>query len=108
MIKMIEIHLYGKLRKHFKKEPVDHRYIMEENTINGETIGMLLDRVEIPVDDVYHIFYNRKLLASRSSMAETLGYRQFRENPLNWDLEVELADGDRIGLFGKDMAALVV
>jgi hypothetical protein len=105
---MIEIHLYGKLRKHFKEKPVDHRYTMEEKAVKGETISMLLQRVEIPVNDVYHIFYNRKLLASRCSMAETLGYRQFREDPMNWDLEVKLADGDRIGLFGKDMAALVV
>lgn len=105
---MIEIHLYGKLRKHFKQEAVDHRYIMEKKALKGETISMLLNRVEIPVNEVYHIFYNRKLLATRNSMAETLGYRQFREDSMNWDLEVELSDGDRIGLFGKDMAALVV
>ncbi len=105
---MIEIHLYGKLRKHFKSEPVDHSYVIKENPLKGETIAGLLERLEIPADDVYHIFYNRKLLASRCSMAETLGYRQFREDPMNWDLEVELSDGDRLGLFGKDMAALVV
>jgi hypothetical protein len=41
-------------------------------------------------------------------MANWLGYQQVRESPFDWDLKVPVKDGDRIGLFGEDMAALVV
>jgi hypothetical protein len=48
------------------------------------------------------------LLAARSGMASMVGYQQVRENPYNWDLNVIVNPLDRIGLFGRDMAALVV
>jgi hypothetical protein len=41
-------------------------------------------------------------------MASMVGYPQVRGNPYNWDLNVALKTADRIGLFGRDMAALVV
>jgi hypothetical protein len=41
-------------------------------------------------------------------MASMVGYRQVRGNPYNWDLNVAVNHSDRIGLFGRDMAALVV
>jgi hypothetical protein len=41
-------------------------------------------------------------------MARWLGHRQVRANPFDWDLNVAVKSGDRIGLFGRDMGALVV
>ena len=41
-------------------------------------------------------------------MARWMGYQQVRKDPFNWDLNVAVKPSDRIGLFGRDMAALVV
>ena len=41
-------------------------------------------------------------------MAYRMGFQQVNEDPLDWNLEIALKEGDRIGLFGRDMAALVV
>ena len=73
-----------------------------------DTIESLLTRLGISIDEIYNIFYNSKLLATRSNMAKWIGYRQVRSDPFDWDLNVKVKPGDRIGLFGRDMAALVV
>jgi hypothetical protein len=31
-----------------------------------------------------------------------------RSNPFDWDLDIPVKAGDRIGLFGRDMSALVI
>jgi hypothetical protein len=62
----------------------------------------------VAIEDIYSIFYNRKLLVARSGMARWLGYQQMRSNPFKGDLNVPLKGVDRIGLFGRDMAALVI
>ena len=41
-------------------------------------------------------------------MARWLGYQQVRPDPFDWNLSTPVKPGDRIGLFGRDMAALVV
>ena len=73
-----------------------------------ETVVALLARIGISPDAIFTIFLNSKLLASRSLMAYRMGYQQVREDPLDWNLDIAVKDGDRIGLFGRDMAALVV
>jgi hypothetical protein len=45
-----------------------------------------------------HVTYHLKLKPDQ----------QVHENPLEWKLDVAVKAGDRIGLFGRDMAALVV
>ena len=105
---MVDIRLFGKLRR-FVKEPVaGHASLLQVEPRPDETLQQLLERLEIPVDEIYTIFLNSKLLASRSLMAYRMGYQQVNQNPLDWELEVTLKEGDRIGLFGRDMAALVV
>ena len=74
----------------------------------GETLEQLLERNEIPVEEIYTIFLNSRLLFSRSKMAYWMRYQQVHENPLERKLDVEVRAGDRIGLFGRDMAVLVV
>ena len=105
---MVEIHLFGKLRHYAKNKYADDDFVIKISPRAGDTIESLLDRVEIPAEDIYSIFFNRKLLAARSSMALWIGHRQVRGNPFDWDLNVVVKSGDRIGLFGRDMAALVV
>ena len=105
---MVEIHLYGKLRRYGKGRGSDDENVILINPVDGDTISSLLFKTGIPVDDIYHVFFNWKLLSTHNTMAGTLGYRQARENPNDWDLSVPVKAGDRIGLFGTDMSALVV
>ena len=104
----IDIRLYGKLR-HFVKEPeAGHDNLMRIAPQPGETLEQLLARIGISLEEIYTIFFNSKLLASRSKMAYWIRYQQVNEDPLDWKLEVEVKAGDRVGIFGRDMAALVV
>ena len=105
---MIEIRVFGKLRHFVKDIPADNDRVIRISHEPEETLDKLLARLEIPVDEIYSIFYNSKLLAARSGMASMVGYRQVRGNPYDWDLSIALNPSDRIGLFGRDMATLVV
>ena len=105
---MVEIRIYGKLRRYGQDIPTDNNGIIRVSPEPNETLEALLARLAIPVDKIYSIFLNSKLLAARSGMASMVGYPQVRGNPYNWDLKVALKSSDRIGLFGRDMAALVV
>jgi len=102
---MVEIRLYGKLRRYAKDNPEGIIHLPPEV---DETLDNLLNRLGIPVTDIYSVFYNAKLLAARSGMASWIGYSQVHATPFDWDLNIKLKRSDRIGLFGRDMAALVV
>ena len=102
---MAEIRLYGKLRRYANDNPDS---IIRVTPDTNETLGLLLDRLGIPLKDIYSIFYNSKLLAARSGMASWIGYPQVRATPFDWDLGMTVKSSDGIGLFGRDMAALVV
>jgi hypothetical protein len=105
---MISVHLYGKLRAYAEKSDPADDSILKIEAREGETLQMLLDRIGIGTDELYTIFINAKLLTSRTQYAPYLGYQQVcDENCQGWDLTVEIKDGDRLGLFGPDMPALV-
>jgi len=76
--------------------------------VENESLEMLLKRAGLNIDEIFTIFINAKLLATHNSMAKWLEYPQICENCHSWDLSIRINDGDRIGLFGKDMPALVV
>ena len=105
---MVEIHLYGRLSRYAKDNQSDRDSVIRVSPGSNETLEMLLTRLEIPVAEIYSIFFNSKLLAARSAMASWIGYRQVRTNPFDWNLNVAVQTADRIGLFGRDMSALVV
>ncbi|HSR34713.1 MAG TPA: hypothetical protein VLY63_29435 [Anaerolineae bacterium] len=103
---MVEIHLYGKLRRHAKDcRPAEDCVIMYVDA-SGDTLASVLTQAGIPVDEINHIFVNAKLLASRNRMAPYYGYPQSGSDLSKWDLSIPVEAGDRIGLFGKDMAVL--
>ncbi|MCG7852004.1 MAG: hypothetical protein MIO92_05725 [Methanosarcinaceae archaeon] len=86
---------------------------IKDNILNSapepeETITSLLIRMGIPAEEVYSIFVNHKLLFTRSIQAKWTGHQKARENPFDPDLDVPVTQGYRIGLFGSDMALLVV
>jgi hypothetical protein len=105
---MVEIHLYGKLRRYAENTDTAKDYVLRIFPKTDETVASLLFRAGISAEDIYSIFLNRKLLAARSGMAIWLRHRQVRSNPFDWNLDVPVNSGDRLGLFGRDMAALVV
>jgi len=105
---MIEIHFYGKLRKNSDIRGVRDNGVLHIETDMQETMASSLAHAGVDVDDVHSIFLNAKLFAARSNMVRWLGYQQASPNPMVWDLDVPVGSGDRIGLFGRDMAALVV
>ena len=105
---MVEIHLFGKLRRYAKDPNAAKDYVLKMSPAADETVESILARAGISAEDIHSIFLNRKLLAARSRMASWTGHRQIRSDPFNWDLRVPVKSGDRIGLFGSDMAALIV
>jgi len=105
---MVEIHLFGKLRQYAENKDGLNDHVIRIYPQEGDTITSLLDRAGISKEELYSIFFNRKLLAARSGMAIWIGHRQVRNDPFDWDLNVAVKAGDRIGLFGRDMAALVI
>ena len=104
----VSIHLYGKLRRFVKESGAGHGNVLKVEPQPGETLEQLLARFGIPLDEIYNIFFNAKLLATRSAMAHWIRYQQVHENALEWKLDIAVKAGDRIGLFGRDMAALVI
>jgi hypothetical protein len=103
---MVEIHVYGKLRRYVKDLQRDRNSAIILKSRPEETIASLLGHVGIPVDEINHIFFNSNLLATHTSTAPYLGYQQSRSDLFDWDLNIPVGDGDRIGLFGKDMPIL--
>ncbi len=55
---MVEIHLYGKLRRYAQDIQSDRGNVIRVSPGSDETLGMLLARLEIPVDEIYSIFFN--------------------------------------------------
>lgn len=105
---MIEIRIYGKLRQQSTIREIWETGISHMAPDPNETLASLLVRTGITADQAHTIFLNAKLLAARSNMARWLRYQEATDNPLDWNLDIGLKSGDRVGVFGRDMAALVV
>ena len=105
---MIEIRLYGKLRRQSAINEIRETGRLHLVPDKDETMISLLDHIGVAAEDAHSIFLNAKLLAARSNMARWLRYQGASDNPLDWNLDIPLKSGDRVGVFGRDMAALVV
>jgi len=106
---MISIHMYGRLRRFAPNPSPSANSVVEIEAIEGETLQMLIDRIDIDKSDLYTVFINAKLLTSRTKIASFLGYPQVNEEDCqSWDLNVVIKDGDRLGFFGPDMPCLVI
>jgi hypothetical protein len=102
---MVDVHLYGKLRRYAADPRPDRESVMRLEPQPGETVGTALERLGIPPDEVYHVFLNGALLSTLNSMAPWLSYRRVGEGK---GLDTLVRAGDRLGLFARDMALLVV
>lgn len=102
---MLDVHLYGKLRRYAVDPRPDRESVVRLEPQSGETVGTALERLGIPPAEVCHVFLNGALLSTRNSMAPWLNYRQVSEGK---GLDTLVRAGDRLGLFARDMALLVV
>jgi hypothetical protein len=105
---LINIHVYGKLKNQIQAERFVNTNVLKLSPEPGDTIASVLARAKIEDSSVYSIFLNAKLAAARSGMVTWLRYQNVGSDPLQWDLDIPVMAGDRIGVFGRDMAALVV
>ena len=102
---MVDVHLYGKLRRYAVDPRPDRESVVSLEPRPGETVGTALEKLGIPLDEVCHVFLNGALLSTRNSMAPWLNYRRVSEGR---GLDTLVQTGDRLGLFARDMALLVV
>jgi len=82
---MIEIHLYGKLRRFARNADPRAESIVTVPHCRVDTVGSVVDRLSVPRSDLgRNLFVNGRYA----------------------DLETPIVDGDRIGLFPDDMQLL--
>ncbi|MBN1262503.1 MAG: hypothetical protein JXB35_17615 [Anaerolineae bacterium] len=105
---MVEIHLYGKLRRLVAGAGAGEETIIRLAPLPGESVMALLERAGVPQEELYHVFLNGTLLATHNTMAPWLRYPQAQADVWDWSAGVEARAGDRIGVFADDMATLVV
>ncbi len=110
---MMEVHLYGSLRRHAPDPRPDRESVVLLEPLPGETVGMMLERLGITLTEIYHVFLNGALLSTRNSMAPWLGYQQVTRGSVGrpataGGLDTPVQSGDRLGLFARDMGLLVV
>jgi len=107
---MVEIHLYGTLRRYAATPRPDRESVIRVEPGPDETVGTTLVRLGIEPAEVCHVFLNGALLSTGNSMGTWLGYQATRATVPEQvaALGTPVRPGDRIGLFARDMALLVV
>ena len=85
---MIEVRLYGLLRRYAEEKEVTGDSIVCVSMEEGDTVEEVLRRIGIDPQEVSNIFVNG-----------TYSYRALR---------LRVKDGDRLGVFPKDMGMLYV
>jgi len=107
---MIELHLYGDLRRHAGEETTSRQSVVQLVIGHDETVGSVLRKAGINPAEVGQVFLDHKLLDSRCSMRLWLGYQSARERiPSGGSyLDAPVRSGDRLGLFPTNMAMLVI
>ncbi len=81
---MIELHLYGKLRRFTDNQDASGQSVLLVPCQSGDSIGDVLTRLGVPHRETSNIFVNGELCA----------------------LSKEIQDGQRVGVFPDDMALL--
>ncbi len=84
---MIEVHLYGKLRRFTDNQDPSRDSIARVPVKKGDTIEDIIGRIGIPLEEVgSNIFLNGRI----------------------FPLEKRVKDGDRLGIFPDNMAMVIV
>ncbi|MCL5075481.1 MAG: MoaD/ThiS family protein [Chloroflexi bacterium] len=85
---MIEVHLYGKMRRYGQEKEISHPSVVRLEIKGEHYVDEVLQALGIPPKEPRNVFING------------------RYKP-EWHSEV-IRDGDRLGLFGSDMALLYI
>jgi hypothetical protein len=106
----MDVHLYGRLRRYAPQSRRDRDSVVRPTPRPEETVRTLLERLGIAPEEVAHVFVDGQLLLTHNGMAPWLGYPQAQPNAADrvGGLDTPLRSVDRVGLFGRDMALLVV
>jgi hypothetical protein len=102
---MVDVYLYGKLRRYAVDPRPDQDSVVWLEPQPGETVGTVLERLGIPPDEICHVFLNGALLSTHNAMAPWLRYQRVDKGN---ELDTSVRAGDRLGLFARDMGLLVV
>ena len=107
---MIEVHLYGDLRRYAEETSTGNKAVVQLSTNNQETVGDVLSQIGIDPAEVGHVFLNHQLLDTCCVIAPWLGYQSAEERiPAEGSyLDAPVRSGDRLGIFPRRMAMLVV
>ena len=107
---MVEVRLYGSLRRYAPDSRPNRESVVCLEPQLGETVGTALERLGILPAEVYHVFLNGALLSTRNSMAPWLKYQKVRgaSEQGSQGLNTPVQSGDRLGVFARDMGLLVI
>ena len=107
---MVVVHLYGRLRRYAPDPRPDRESVVQVAPRPGQTVRTKLEQLDIQPEEVFHVFLNGVLLATGNSMAPWLGHQGavVCASDRSQALDTLLQPGDRVGLFARDMALLVV
>jgi molybdopterin converting factor small subunit len=106
---MIEVRLFGTLRHYASESKATHETVIHLPADGGETVGQILAQVGIDLSQIGNVFLNGRLLP-RSNYPILLGYPLAAESPLSPDgyRNTPVQAGDRLGIFPRNMGAVVV
>ena len=114
---MVRIYLYGEQHQYGDQPRADRDTVVTLSITSDITVAQVLADLGIAPEEVAHIFLNRKLLKAGSTMAPWLGYQTETDRlpggpPIRGSsaefLDACIRSGDRLGLFPRRMAMLVV
>jgi len=106
---VVEVRLFGNLRRYVNGSKPTADTVLHLPADKANTVGQVFARVGIDPAEVGNVFINGRLLP-RSSYPITLGYLLAAEGPLTPEkcLGVPVRAGDRVGIFPRNMGAVVV
>jgi hypothetical protein len=106
---VIEIRLFGDLRRYARQPGPSLETVLHRPGEAHKTVQEVLAGLDIDPEEVSHIFLNGRLLP-RSVYPITLGYPLGASQVLSLDrfLQTPVRDGDRLGIFPRNMGVVVV
>jgi hypothetical protein len=106
---MIEVRLFGELRRYAADRDASSGVSVQLPIESGETVCGVLARLGVDPAEVGHIFLNGRLLP-RSQQPVWWGYQLAAPVPLSMEdsLCTPVSAGDRLGVFERKMALVVV
>jgi hypothetical protein len=106
---LIEVRLFGDLRRYAGDPASLSGVAIQVPAGESDTIGQVLAQMGIGPEELSNIFLNGRLLP-RSAYPITLGYPLAAKVPLSPEgcMSTPVRSGDRLGLFPRNMGAVVV